>query len=301
MVRHMPSIQALVAFQAVARSRSFTKAGAQLCLTHGAISHRVKLLEAQLGVALFLRSAGAVTLTDSGERLLEAVSAPLEALADACNTCRVMRRETIRVSVSPAFCEGWLLSRLTEFRSLHPDLDVDIRASYELVDFESDDVDLAIRYGQGDWSSLVSIELMKDSIFPACSPDYAERLGGFSTDSDVCNATLLRFRREPWKRWFEAAGLDVDEPNEGPQFNDYNLLLQAAILGHGVVLARSTIAWSALAAKRLVRLSEITIPSQYAYFFVCPPQNLQRPAVDSFSSWLRTAATLFQVGQSRLR
>jgi DNA-binding transcriptional LysR family regulator len=153
-------------------------------------------------------------------------------------------------------------------------------------------MDLAIRYGQGEWPGLVSIELMKDQIFPACSPAYAERMGGFSTACDLRRASLLRFRREPWKRWFEAAGLEWEEPQEGPQFNDYNLLLQAAVLGHGVALARSTIAASALAAGRLVRLSETSIASQYAYFFVCPPENLRRPGVDSFCSWVRTAAAM---------
>jgi DNA-binding transcriptional LysR family regulator len=288
---NVPSIQALAAFESAARNGSFTKAAEELCITHGAVSHRVKLLEAQLDVTLFHRGVSGVTLTDSGERFLAATSGPLQALRDACSECRLPQRQTLKLSVSPAFGECWLLSRLGEFRALHPNVEVNIHASYDLADFKSDGVDAAIRYGRGDWAGVVSVEILKDRVFPACSREYAERAGVGSNPKDLRKATLLRFRREPWKPWFEAAGLDWDEPQEGPQFNDYNLLLQAAILSHGVLLARSAIASSALSTHRLVRLSEIAIPSQHSYFFVCPPQNLRRPAVDLFFSWVRGVAS----------
>src|SRR6202171_3686618 len=174
MADRLPPMQALRAFEAAARTRSLTRAAESLHLTHGAISHQIKSLEADFGVRLVERAGRGIRLTDEGERFATRVRAVLSDLGDAVRevTERANPRQ-LRVSVMPSFAARWLLPRIGRFLAAHPDIDLDVWASVALTDFRRDDIDAAIRYGSGNYAGAVTEYLMDDVYLPVCSPRLA--------------------------------------------------------------------------------------------------------------------------------
>ena len=208
----LPPMQALRAFEAAASTGSLTRAAEALHLTHGAISHQIKALEADLGVRLVERAGRGIRLTDEGQRFANRVRTAFAELADAVRemTDHANPRQ-LRVSVIPSFAARWLLPRMGRFLAAHPDIDLDVRANLALADFHREDTDVAIRYGFGDWPGLVAEHLFDEIFFPVCSPRYANgKLP--ARPADLAHHLLLRSDSEFWKPWFEAAGLDWPEP-----------------------------------------------------------------------------------------
>ena len=185
----------------------------------------------------------------------------------------------------PSFAARWLLPRIGRFSAAHPDLDLNIQASNALTDFRRDDVDVAIRYGDGGWPGLIEEYVLGDAYFPVCSPRMA---GGRlpARPTDLSRHTLLRAEGESWKPWFEAAGLDWPEPSRGPMFSDSSHMLQAAIEGQGVALARSSLIGSDLRNGLLIRVSDIVVPSPKNYYLVYPPRVADSPKIAPFRKWL---------------
>ena len=228
-------MSALRAFEAVARTGSLTKAAESLHVTHGAISHQVKALEDEMGVRLIERAGRGVRLSDEGARFAERVRAALNELSEAMREAsdRVNPRQ-LRVSVVPSFAARWLLPRLGRFIAAHRDIDIDVRSSMALADFQRDDVDVAIRYGMGSWPGVISEHLMDDEYLAVASPRYnGGRLP--NRPEELAHHTLLRSDDEFWKPWFEAAGVDLPEPTRGPIFNDAPCGWKAGAVARGPV------------------------------------------------------------------
>ena len=282
----LPPMQALRAFEAAARTGSLTRAAELLHLTHGAISHQVKALEAEFGVRLMERAGRGIRLTDEGERFAARVRDVLADLAEAVR--EVSDRDSprqLRITVHPSFAARWLLPRIGRFVAAHPEIDVDIRASNALVDFRREDVDVGIRHGAGEWPGLVAEKLLDDRYVAVCSPRLARgRLP--KRPADLARFTLLRSEGEPWTPWFEAAGLDWDEPARGPAFSDSSHLLQAAIEGHGVALVRTSLLGSDLRNRRVVALFGLSIPAGRSYYLVYPPRLRTAPKLEVFREWI---------------
>lgn len=279
-------MQALRAFEATARERSLTKAAEALHLTHGAISHQIKALEADLGIRLVERAGRGIRLTDEGERFAARVRAAFAELTTAMQeiTSRANPR-MLRVSVVPSFAARWLLPRIGRFFAVHPDIDLVVSANMALVDFQRDDADVAIRYGFGQWEGVRVEHLLDDSFFPVCSPRIA---GGVpKRPTDLARYTLLRADDEPWLPWFEAAGLDWSEPTRGPMFNDSAHLMQAAAEGQGVALARATLLGNDERNGVLVRPFAIEAPAPRRFYLVYPPRNADSPKLAAFRAWLQ--------------
>jgi LysR family glycine cleavage system transcriptional activator len=282
----LPPMQALRAFEAAARTQSLTRAAESLHLTHGAISHQIKALERDLGVALVARAGRGIRLTDEGERFATRVRAAFAELAAAVTemTARANPRQ-LRVSVVPSFAARWLLPRIGRFLAAHPDVDLDVRANVAYVDFQRDDADLAIRYGYGDWPDLHVEHLLDDEYFPVCSPRLARgRLP--KRPEELAKHTLLRSSDEPWKPWFEAAGLDWPEASRGPIFNDSAHMMQAAAEGQGIALARRTLLGSDLHNGVLVRLFDVAMPSAKKFYLVYPARTAGSAKLAIFRDWL---------------
>ena len=279
-------MQALLAFEAAARLRSLSRAAESLYLTHGAVSHQIKRLEAELGVHLIERAGRGIRLTDEGEQFATRVRAALAELLAAMRQAKDRGNpRQWRVSVMPSFAARWLLPRIGRFMALHADIDLDVRASTALADFRHDDVDVGIRYGRGNYPGTITEHLLDDAYFPVCSPRIA---GGVpSKPSDLARYTLLRSEDEFWQPWFEAAGLDWREPTRGPMFNDTSHVLQAAAEGQGIALARSSLIGNDLSNGVLVRPFELAVPSELQYFLVYPPRLADSPKLALFRSWLR--------------
>lgn len=279
-------MQALRAFEATARLQSLTKAAEALHLTHGAISHQIKSLEDDLGVRLFERAGRGVRLTDEGERFAARVRT---ALADIAAAVREIRDRTnprqLRVSVVPSFAARWLLPRMRKFLTDHPDIDLDVRSSMTIVDFRRDDVDVAIRYGLGQWPDTITEHLLDDAYFPVCSPRLA---GGVPRHpEDLARYTLLRSDDEHWQPWFAAAGLDWPEPSRGPIFNDSAHMLQAAVEGQGIALGRSSLAGMDLVHGTLVEPFDVRVPALRKFWLVYPPRLAQSPKLEAFRAWVK--------------
>ena len=281
----IPPMQALRAFEAVARTGSLTKAAEGLHLTHGAISHQLKGLEEDLGVRLTERAGRGIRLTDEGARFATRVRVALSELAEAVReVTEHSNPRQFRVSVMPSFAARWLLPRIGRFFAARRDIDLDVRATSVLVDFRRDDADAAIRYGGGNYADVISEHLLDDVYFPVCSRKIE---GGVpNRPSDLSRYLLLRSDSEVWQRWFRAAGLDWPEPTRGPMFNDDSHLMQAAIEGQGIALARSSLIGNDLVNGVLVRLFDIEVPSPWRYYLVYPASLAQSPKLAVFRKWL---------------
>jgi len=287
-------MQALRAFEATARLGSLTRAADALNLTHGAISHQIKALEAELGVALVERAGRGIRLTDEGARFAARVKSALGDIADAVREIGEQRNpRLLRVSVTPSFAARWLLPRMPGFMRAHPEIDLDVSASLTVVDFRREQVHLAVRYGRGGWPDVVSEHLMDDAFFPVCSP----RLNGGKLPQQpahLARYVLLRSEDEYWKPWFEAVGVDLPEPTRGPSFNDSSHMLQAAAEGHGIALGRSTLMGNDLRSGALVRLFDVAVPSPRQFYLVYPPRLAELPKLTAFRSWIRSEIAVEQ-------
>ena len=297
----LPPMQALRAFEAAATTGSLTRAAEALHLTHGAISHQIKALEADLGVRLVERAGRGIRLTDEGQRFANRVRTAFAELASAVREMTDHANpRLLRVSVIPSFAARWLLPRMGRFLAAHPDIDLDVRANLALADFHREDTDVAIRYGFGDWPGLVSEHLFDEIVFPVCSPRYANgKLP--ARPADLARHVLLRSDSEFWKPWFEAAGLDWPEPSRGPMFNDSSHMLQAAAEGQGIALARSSLIGNDLLNGVLVRLFDVVMPAPRKYFLVYPPRLAGAPKLAAFRQWLRDEVAAERPGPRQAR
>lgn len=279
------------AFEAAGRLQSYSRAAEELGLTHGAVSHRIRDLEQQLGKPLFKRVGNTMVPTIAGAELLARVRQGLSMLEQAFDAPRALaaKRAHVVVTSVPSLAATWLFARLSEFRTEHPDIDVDLRVSEALADYKREGIDLGVRLGSGGWLGLNAIKLFDERLTPACTPEYRDRIG-LVTPADLKRATLLRNTWTPWARWFDAAGLDWPEPTSGPLYNDSPLLLRAAMQGDGVALARHWLAVDELRAGRLVMPFQVTLSDDFSYWLAWPVRARANPAAEALRQWLADRA-----------
>lgn len=292
MNRRLPPLNALRAFEAAARHLSFTQAAAELNVTQAAVSHQVKALEAWLGQPLFERMNRALRLTEAGRALLPPMRDALDQIAAA--TTRLAPREptgVLTISTIPSFAAKWLVLRLGRFQAAHPEFAVRLLTSADLVDFVRQDVDVAIRFGHGPWPGVHAERLMTEEVFPVCSPSLPAGSPPLRTPADLRHHTLLHDDHVvTWRLWLRAAGVEDVDAERGPRFTDSALVLQLAIDGQGVALARRVLVGDDLAAGRLVRPFAQSLPGEFAYHLVAPPHHFSRAKVAAFRDWLLAEA-----------
>src|SRR5579871_1151900 len=283
---HIPPLQLLRGFEAAARHLSFTRAAAELHVTHGAISHQIRALETQLRTKLFRRQGRQMVLTERGQILVLQIRQGLRLLEQAFKGAgQYAQNNTLTISLLPAFAARWLIPRIGSFQAQHPHLQLNLRTTNELANLESDGVDLAIRYGPGGWPGLQQEKLVNETVFPVCSPKY--RNGDHPrTLSELARADLLLNPRQPWEPWFSAAGADIREPNRGTSYTDAALLLEAAAEGHGIALARGTLVSDDIRSGRLVRLFKCAVPDEYAYFLIWRSDSRKLKGIALFRDWV---------------
>ncbi|MCR9257331.1 MAG: transcriptional regulator GcvA [Alphaproteobacteria bacterium] len=292
MARRLPPLNALKAFDSAARHLSFTKAAAELYVTQAAVSHQIKSLEEWLGVPLFRRGTRSLLLTDAGQAYRPKIRNALDMIEEATGSIHVGEKSgKLTVTVLQSFASSWLVPRLGSFQQAHPEIDVRVSATDDLVDFNSEDIDCGIRYGVGDYKGLHSELVMSEVIFPVCSPRLLEGEHPLKAPADLVHHTLLHdVMRETWSSWLDAAGVDGVNPNRGPTFSHSYMVFQAAIQGQGVALGRSILVQDALAAGRLVKPFDMSLTAVDAYYFVCPLRTAERPKVKAFRDWLMKEA-----------
>jgi LysR family transcriptional regulator, glycine cleavage system transcriptional activator len=292
-MRRQPSLDTLRLVEVVGRRRSFTLAAAELNVTPGAVSQRIKALEDDLGVKLFDRGHE-MALTDKGRVLVGKLEIAFREIALGVELVSPMEAPSIlTISLLPAFASRWLLPRLAAFSSQFPDIQIKINADPYLVGFESDEVDIAIRFGGGIWPGLQAIKLFDERLFPVASPLFND--GKLPQNyEDLLNLPLLQDERLPWSMWFRVARLPTNHPVKGTSFSDADLLLQAAAAGRGVALARSSLVAEDIESGRLIRLFDLEAVPDYSYFLVYPRHSERLPKVKAFRNWLLDEAKRFK-------
>lgn len=290
----LPPLNAIRAFVAVARHLSFSKAAAELFVTPAAVSQQVKLLEDHLGQRLFHRGNKSLTLTDAAERCLPDLLHAFEAInSGLARIAPIAPTGPVTISVPPSFAAKWLVPRLQSFQATHPDIDVRVAASMHLVDFAAEGVDCAVRYGNGHYPGLAVEKLLNESVVPVAAPSLLAAHGPLREAKDLAGITLLHDDspdQDPscpdWAMWLKASGApEIDAPR-GLHFNQSSLVLEAAIAGRGVALAKWQLAADDIAAGRLVQILDICRPVKFAYYFVIPPQSAANPNVAALRAWL---------------
>ena len=295
----LPSLNALRAFEAVARHLSLTRAAEELHVTPAAVSHQVKALEDDLGVPLLRRVRREFFLTDAAQAGLPALREAFDLLGEAVERMRSeLPDRLLTISVLPSFASAWLVPRLSGFQAQHPELDVRLDTTDRLVDLRREAIDLAIRFGAGDYPGLEVAQLLGEEIFPVCSPALLAGPRPLKAPEDLRHHSLLHVDWTPfmeetgdWQVWLRAAGLeDVVDVSRGPRFSHTNLALQAAVRGQGVVIGSRALAEDDLAAGRLVRPFDMSVPVSFSYYVVTTPAAARLPKVAAFKDWLMNEA-----------
>ncbi|MCY4336096.1 MAG: transcriptional regulator GcvA [Litoreibacter sp.] len=300
----LPPLTALRAFEAAARHMSFAQAADELHVTPAALSFQIKSLEQHLGAPVFRRLNRAVELTEEGKLLQPGVQDGFEALQGAWrNVQRRLNQDTLTVTAGPGFTAKWLAPRLFSFAQANPDIELRFSASLQLADFERDDVDVAIRFGQGADKGLYSKRIINEWMAPMVSPVLAEEL---TTLEDLTRTPLLHddhtvfLNPHPsWKLFFESCGLP--EPGQqGPHFSQSDHAIDAALASAGVVLGRISMTESHLREGRLVMPFKKAMRLNAAYRLVCPSGSEERPLICRFIKWVEAETADLEVFEQGL-
>jgi LysR family glycine cleavage system transcriptional activator len=295
--RRLPPLNALRAFEAAARHLNFSRAADELSVTPGAVSQQIQNLEEYVGAALFKRTPKGLLLTDAAQTALPAVREAFDRLAEAASmlTAAVDGRR-LTLTAAPSFAAKWLVPRLGRFEQAHPQVDVWLSAGIDLVDLSAGEVDLAIRYGGGRYPGLEVRRLMSETVIPVISPELAAT-NPLNDPSDLLNHTLLHDGSpDPddscpdWTMWLAARGVKGVDGNRGPRFNQSSLVIEAAMNGRGVALAKRTLAQADLDAGRLIAPLQIATAVDFAYYLVHPKAKGRLPQVKAFLNWISAEA-----------
>jgi LysR family glycine cleavage system transcriptional activator len=288
----LPPLNALKAFEAAARHESFTRAAEELCVTQGAVSHQVKALETELAIKLFNRERQRLLITEAGRDYLAVIRDALDRIA--AGTERLIQRQgtgVLTVSTSPDFAAKWLVHRLGHFAEAHPEIDLRVSGTLHHVDFAREDVDIAVRHGDGNWPGLDTVRLSPEQLFAVCSPKLLSGRHRLEKPADILKFPLIHLdSRTDWTNWLQATRLDESAVVHGPILNRASMVIDAAINGQGITLARTTLAAWDLINGRLVRPFVESVPVSRTYWIVCPKAGSTLPKIVTFRDWLLSEA-----------
>jgi LysR family glycine cleavage system transcriptional activator len=288
MPRRLPPLNSLKSFEAAGRLLSFTRAANELSVTQAAVSHQIKVIEDFLGFSLFIRYPRKLALTEQGRLLLPEV---IEAFDKVSNAIGAISQEPsskmISVRLAPSFAAKWLSPRLKYFWLQHPEIDLCLYHAHPAVEFDREQIDIAVTYGKGDWPGVVADPILSLDFYPVCTPAF------MSNDRPLSNINNLRYysllhdaNYECWSDWLKLAGLEQINANKGTIIDDTNVLIQAAVDGQGVALGSSTFVQDLLDSGKLIKPFDITLLNEFAYYVVCPEAHLKNPSVQAFKDWL---------------
>jgi LysR family glycine cleavage system transcriptional activator len=297
MTRRIPPLNPLYTFEAAARHVSFTRAAHELHVTQGAISRQVRTLEKYLGVNLFERHHRSVRLTRAGKSFHDDLKNGFEQIEAAAERLIASRsQKTLVVRAYSTFGTRWLIPRLAVFREANPKIFVDFTASTTPVDFEREDVDIAVHFGPGEErNDLHRSLLIPVAITPVCSPALIRSRRPLRHPSDLQHYPLLHtlIRPDDWPNWLAANGIVADWASRGYRFESSSMAYEAALKEIGVAVAVTALVREELRDGRLITPFPMTVPTPYAYWLVYPPAKASNPAVTVFRNWILEEAKRF--------
>ncbi|OJU51820.1 MAG: LysR family transcriptional regulator [Mesorhizobium sp. 61-13] len=292
--RQLPPMTALVVFEAAARRMSFTRAAEELGITQAAVSRQVQALEQSLGFQLFRRLHRSIELTDRGRTLSKSMSESLGAIA---RTVRSLTDDKnageLVIAASVAFSHFWLLPKISEFRRTNPQVRLKIVSQDSNVNLLREDIDIAIRYGDGHWPDGKAIALFNDDVFPVCSPEYLASHGSPDCVADLTRHNLIVSDSQDaswigWEEWLKAFGHDADPRHVTLSCSFYTDAIHAAMRGEGIALGWHRLVRDLLHRNQLVRVSAESLRTREAYFIVLKKTQPAKPQVEPFLRWIRS-------------
>lgn len=279
-------LQPLQGFLSAARLRNLSRAAESLNLTVSALSHQIRALEERLGQRLFVRGPRGITLTADGERLHDAVAVHFDAIERALRPGASRRCDVLTLSLLPSLASSWLVPRLPQFLAKHPQLEINLQSTVEVVDFARDTaVDAALRYGLGQWPGTTVLPLFDDWITPVASPALIAAHGGDTDTFDIARYPLLGDTGGRWVDWCARFG-GTAPTRYVAMFNDTETLHRAATAGMGVALGRMTLARPLIEAGLLKALSPHRMKSEYAHYLVYPARSDDHAGLVAFREWV---------------
>ena len=293
--RSLPPLTALATFEAAARLSSFTRAGDDLGISQAAVSRQIKGLEGFLGVQVFHRLHRGVRLTPEGERLQAAVSMGLGHIAEVVGDLQRQGGGAVTICSTIAFAAFWLMPRIDGFRAVHHDIDLKLVAVEHFADLARENIDLAIRFGDGNWPGLEVAPLFRDEVFSVCSPSYLAGRAAPNTAADLPAERLLHLDIRDstwvsWESWLRQLGVLPSGRLQGPRFNNYTLVIQAALAGQGIALGWQHLIGPMLDAGTLVQAVPERAPAKNAYYLVWQRAAALAPAVILARDWILAEA-----------
>ncbi|MGE0008885.1 MAG: transcriptional regulator GcvA [Parvibaculaceae bacterium] len=300
MPEQLPPLQTLRAFEAAGRRLSMTLAAQELHLTHGAVSRQIKALEDHLGTRLFRRMTRRIELTDAGVSFFGAVTRLLSELAREAEAIR-RRSDGNRLVVSSgvSFASKWLTARLHRLMARYPDLDIHLEVTDAPVDFAAGHVDVALRYGAGQYPAAAAERFMNETVSPVCAPDYRDRMGGLRSPGALAGCRLIHEigMSTTWERWFSMMELPYPKAR-GPGYSLGSMSIEAAIRGEGVALGRSVLVAEDLAAGRLVALfPQARLEVEWGYDLVYRTGHQDHPKVRALRNWIAAEVREFMTAR----
>jgi DNA-binding transcriptional LysR family regulator len=288
----MPPLTSLRAFEATARHMSFSDAGDELYVTHAAISHHVRRLEDWFEAELFIRKGRSIALTRSGETLFRHLSPALAEIAETCTRVKALAgKETLTVGCIPSIASRWLVPNLQVFTAAHPEVDVRVMYASANQKFSQSGMDVLITLGTENTDGVHSRRLFSRLTRPVCSPKFLEEHGPFETPEDFVKAPLLHDdSRKGWRDWFMAAHVGWQGGDNWPIYQDFNLLVTAAIAGHGIALCPIDTFRNEIEAGDLIVLSDVATNTD-SYYFASYGKNAQGAVLD-FVEWFAAMAEI---------
>lgn len=303
--RNIPSLSALVAFEAAARLGGFTRAANELSVTQAAISRQIRALETDLDVKLFVRSHRRVVLTDAGQALSEAVGNAFQTISETIDDLRAPRQpNSITISTTLSFSHFWLLPRLAAFRAKHPDVHIRLLSQDEPVALGNGDVDVAFRYGVAPFSDGTSLDSLSERIVPVASPDLADEMGyQFAPEKTPVTLPLIEGQDETlrwmsWGSWCARVGLPSLPRQRTLVFNHYSDAVYAATGGQGVLLGWARLLEEPLFDGRLVELGENAYIPDERHHLVVAEDSAKKPSVECFCAWTSEYFSVANAGVS---
>ncbi len=290
----LPPLNSLKAFEAAARHLSFSKAAAELNVTPAAISQQIKLLERFLDVLLFKRKNRQIILTKSGKRLLPSLSEGFNLITAAVNSIQNYHEdEPLTITAPPAFVSKWLIPKLNGFNQRHPKINVRIDSSKRLIDFDTETVDVGIRFSYDEDNTLDSTHLFSLDVIAVCSPTLIKQKHPLNKASELANYTLLNYAERykddtwpDWEMWLSTMGIKGVDASHAILFNQKEMVLQAAIEGQGIALTTSIVAENDIRSGRLIQPFNFSMPIQFSYFLVTSHQKSKLKKVKLFKQWI---------------
>lgn len=290
--KHMPPTNALVVFEAAGRHMNFTRAAKELDVTQSAVSRQIQLLEEFLGLSVFQRQSRGLMLTPAGERLHRAVTMGLEHIANVSADLRRQRGPgELTIATSVAFASYWLMARIAKFRGLHPEVEIRLVAASPVYDLASEGVDIAVRYGAGEWPGVDAVRLFDNEIWPVCSPRYLEKAPALDRPHDLLEHSLLHLTKHDrnwvtWTSFLESIGVSEEPRDRGFTFDNYMVLINSALRGEGIALCGRRLAEDFISQGDLVRPIPVAQESDRGFWLLRPRDGQLSEQARLFYNWL---------------